>query len=83
VLQPKIAARAMKYIETLDRPTKKRIKNKILELCRDPTDIRLSKPLHGDLRRTARVGSYRLLFVIEGEILLVSDVGPRGEIYKK
>jgi mRNA interferase RelE/StbE len=72
----------MKYIETLDQPTRKRIKNKITELCRDPTDIRLSKPLQGDHRRTARVGSYRILFIIEGETLLISEVGPRGEIYR-
>jgi mRNA-degrading endonuclease RelE of RelBE toxin-antitoxin system len=55
------------------------MKDKIAELAKDPFDIRTSKPLRDSTKRSARIGSYRILF----KILLVSDIGPRGQIYRK
>jgi mRNA-degrading endonuclease RelE of RelBE toxin-antitoxin system len=43
---------------------------------------RLSKPLRNSSKQTARVGDYRILFVVESGILLVSFIGPRGQIYR-
>ena len=81
-LQPQISKNAFKYIEPLDKPTKARIKEKIRELCRFPFDIRISKPLVGSDRRSARVGAYRILFIVIERTLLVADVGPRGQVYR-
>jgi mRNA-degrading endonuclease RelE of RelBE toxin-antitoxin system len=69
----------------LDATTRKRIKDKIIELARDPFNIRISKPLRNSDKRSARVGSYRILFiVIPGDnVLLVSAVGPRNQIYRE
>jgi mRNA-degrading endonuclease RelE of RelBE toxin-antitoxin system len=69
----------------LDAATRKRIKDKIIELARDPFNIRISKPLRNSDKRSARVGSYRILFiVIPGDnVLLVSAVGPRNQIYRE
>lgn len=84
---PKISGTAQKYILSLDKPTRKRIADKIEELCKDPINIRTSKPLTASYKRSARVGSYRILFTLAEEngnqILLVSDVGQRGQIYRK
>ena len=83
VLAIKLSSAALKYIQALDRVTQERVKDKLKELAADPFNIRTSKPLVGSHKRTCRVGAYRILFVIEGKILLVSDVGPRGQIYRK
>jgi mRNA-degrading endonuclease RelE of RelBE toxin-antitoxin system len=85
VLAPTIAPDALKYINSLDQTTRSRIKDKIVELAKDPFNIRLSKPLRNSDKRTARVGNYRILFVVipEKESLLISAVGPRGDIYRQ
>jgi mRNA interferase RelE/StbE len=81
-LESRFASAALKYFKSLDKTTQRRIKDKIAELELDPQNIRTSKPLQGAQKRSARVGSYRILFLIEGNILLVSDIGPRGQVYR-
>lgn len=85
MLEPRISQSAQKYVSQLDATTRKRIKDKIIELARDPFNIRISKPLRNSDKRSARVGSYRILFiVIPGDnVLLVSAVGPRNQIYRE
>ena len=82
-LEARFATSALKYFQSLDKTTQRRIKDKIAELEIDPQNIRTSKPLKGAQKRSARVGSFRILFLIESNILLVSDIGPRGQIYRK
>ena len=82
-LEPQLSSDAVKYIKALDQPTRKRIADKISELAADPFNIRVSKPLKNSDKRTARVGSYRILFIVLEKVLLVSDVGPRNQIYRK
>ena len=79
---PKLSSDALKYLNTLDRTTAKRITEIISVLAREPYNLRLSKPLKNSNKRTARVGDYRILFVVESGILLVSFIGPRGQIYR-
>jgi len=79
---PKLSSDALKYLNTLDRTTAKRITEKITTLAEDPYNLRLSKLLKNGNKRTARVGDYRILFVVEAGILLVSFIGPRGQIYR-
>jgi mRNA-degrading endonuclease RelE of RelBE toxin-antitoxin system len=81
---------ALKYLDSLDQTMKRRIAVKLRELADDPFNIRLSKPVVSAAKRTARVGAYRILFVvvesdpsIPAGVLLVSDIGPRGQIYRK
>ncbi len=79
---------AVKAINAMDSPTKKRIKTAIEGLKETPPlgDI---KPLQGSKDGTMRlrVGKYRVLFRYdkdnEIEILLILDIGPRGNIYKR
>jgi mRNA-degrading endonuclease RelE of RelBE toxin-antitoxin system len=79
---PKLSSDALKYLSSLDRTTAKRITEKIAALAYEPYNLRLSKPLKNSNKRTARVGDYRILFVVEAGILLVSFIGPRGQIYR-
>jgi mRNA-degrading endonuclease RelE of RelBE toxin-antitoxin system len=79
---PKLSSDALKYLNSLDRTTAKRITEKITALAYEPYNLRLSKPLKNSNKRTARVGDYRILFVVEAGFLLVSFIGPRGQIYR-
>lgn len=79
--------KAVKYINTLDRPTKQRIKAAIEGLTETPPkgDI---KPLQGftDGKKRLRVGKYRIIYNYlpdgEIEILYIYNVDSRGDIYK-
>jgi mRNA-degrading endonuclease RelE of RelBE toxin-antitoxin system len=82
-LTVRLSQKAAKYIGALDAPTKKRITERLKEICEDPLNLRLSKPLTGTNKRSTRIGPYRILILIAGEVLLVSDAGPRGQIYKR
>lgn len=82
-LQTRFLATPQKYFYTLDKPTQKRIQQKLDALAASPYDPRLSKPLTDLKKRTARVGDYRIIFEIEEPLLLVYDIGPRGQIYRR
>ncbi len=81
-LTVRLGKRSANYLESLDAPTRKRVKEKLKAIAENPTDLRLSKPLTGDNRRSARVGKYRILLLIEGDVLLVSAIGSRGQVYR-
>jgi mRNA-degrading endonuclease RelE of RelBE toxin-antitoxin system len=82
LLEIKLTATAFKYLKSLEKPTKQRIQEKLTAIAAAPTDPRLSKPLTGVTKRTARVCEYRIIFEIDQKMLLVADVGPRGRIYR-
>lgn len=79
--------KAAKYINTLDKPTKQRIKTGIEGLTENPPkgDI---KPLQGysDGRKRLRIGNYRIIYNYtqneEIKILYIMNVDTRGDIYK-
>ncbi len=81
------AKSAVKYIESLDRPTKQRIKAGIEGLAETPPkgDI---KTLQGysDGRKRLRIGKYRIIYNDKQdggiEILYIMNVDTRGDIYK-
>ena len=77
---------ARKYLASLDRKTQIRLLQAIEELAKFPPTGDL-KPLEGIKGKyRLRVGSYRIIFSYgkDGEIiiLLIEDIGPRGDIYK-
>jgi len=57
------------------------------QVCLNPLDPQLSKPLHGQLdrRRSIRLGDLRIVFriLIEERIVDITHIGPRGDIYKQ
>lgn len=67
---------ALKFLKKQDVPTRKRIINAINLLAGDV------KALQGRNDYRLRVGDYRIIFDINGNILLIEAIGNRGQIYK-
>lgn len=78
-MQIEYKKKAVKYISSCDRATKQRLKNAIEKL-----------PL-GDVKKLVgfekeyrlRVGDLRVLFSIEDDIIIINDILPRGQVYKR
>lgn len=75
---------AAKYIKSLDATTRKRFKQKIADIEKDPFDLRNSKPLANRTERSARIGDYRILIEVDvvREIVNLVHAAPRGQVYK-
>lgn len=83
-LRIQFSSTAAKYVSGLDRPTKSRLAGKLDQIAAAPYDVQHSKPLTATEKRSARVGKYRLLLLIEVHVncLRVVDVASRGQIYR-
>ena len=87
-MEIRYAKAAAKYLESLDRETKRRIRSGIIGLTQNPPvgDIKAIKE-YSDGRLRLRVGKYRVIYRydLDGrlEILLVIDIDSRGGIYKR
>lgn len=68
---------AIKFLKKQDVPTRKRIVNAI-ELL-PVGDV---KALQGRNGYRLRVGSYRVIFDMDGNVLFIEQIGNRGQIYK-
>jgi mRNA-degrading endonuclease RelE of RelBE toxin-antitoxin system len=82
-LAVKITDTPAKYLRSLDKPTQTRIIEKLKAIAENHLDSRLSYPLVAQEKRCTRVGRYRVLFEVFGQELIVSDIGPRGQIYRR
>ena len=86
-MQIKYSRDALKFLAKLDPKAVNRIRNAIQGLAKSPPegDIR---PLQGysDGRKRLRVGGWRVIYRCdrdgELEVLLIIDIGNRGEVYK-
>lgn len=87
-MEIRYAKAAAKYLESLDRDTKRRIHAGIMGLTQKPPagDIKVLKG-YSDGRLRLRVGKYRVAYRYghDGgiEILQVIDIDSRGGIYKR
>ena len=73
------ARAAVKVINSMDRPTKQRIKAGIEKLPQG--DIKPLQGSNGSYR--LRVGDWRILFSYpEDGTILIEKIGPRGGVYK-
>ena len=70
--------KALKFLKKQDIPTRKRIVDQ-LERHHTEGDI---KKLQGVNRYRLRVGTFRVLFDVNGIIIDIIDIGNRGQIYK-
>lgn len=86
-MRVKYSKDALKFLARLDQKSVARIRAAIQGLTRNPPEGDI-KPLQGysDHRRRLRVGGWRIVFKYgnDGElmVLLVIDIGNRGDIYK-
>lgn len=70
---------AAKHIQEQDKPTKQRLKMAIEKL--PDGDVKKLQGYKNDYR--LRVGNLRVLFAIEDDIIIIKDVLPRGQAYKR
>lgn len=81
-----LAKPAARTLERVDAATARRIRSKLRSIAADPYNIGLSKPLTGvqDLR-SARVGSWRVLFSLDDahRTVYVVAIRPRGAAYRR
>jgi mRNA-degrading endonuclease RelE of RelBE toxin-antitoxin system len=82
-LQIVLTKSAAKSLQALDATTRRRIKEKIESVAADPFNPINSYPLQGTDKRSARVGGYRILLLIQEPNLLVVDIESRGQAYKR
>jgi mRNA interferase RelE/StbE len=77
----RIQKQALKYINKLDRPTAKRIRDAIDSIAENP-NIGERLTSHG-CEYKYRVGSYRILYdVYDNELIIeIVKVNPRGQVY--
>lgn len=62
-----------------------RIRDKVLEVARDPyADHPNVTKLQGRTGYRLRVGDWRVLYEVQNDqlVVLVLDIGPRGQIYR-
>jgi mRNA interferase RelE/StbE len=79
LLRPVVA----KYLGRLGNPHKDRIKATFEDLSKEPPegDIRPVIGRRGYFR--LRIGEFRALYRIEGHTIFVTNIDPRGQVYKK
>ena len=73
------------YLERLPRDVQRRVVSRLDQVSEDPFGAH-TKPLAGPgSRRAARVGGLRIVFTVDRErrVVEVSDIGPRGDIYRR
>lgn len=70
--------KAVKYINSADKPTKKRLKEAIEKIPFG--DIKKLSGFENEYR--LRVGDLRILFTVENDIITINDIKPRGQAYK-
>lgn len=68
---------AIKFILKQDKPTKQRLQQAIENLPNG--DV---KKLQGQPFYRLRIGDFRVLFNANGQLIFISKIGNRGEIYK-
>jgi mRNA-degrading endonuclease RelE of RelBE toxin-antitoxin system len=73
---------AAKYLDVLDTVTRSRIIEKVANVAEEPDNPRHSYPLKNSQKRSARVGKYRVLLLVQEEALIVADIDSRGQVYR-
>lgn len=71
--------KAVKYINSADKPTKKRLQKAIEKIPFG--DIKKLQGVKNGYR--LRVGDIRVLFSIEGDSVYIDNIIPRGQAYKR
>ncbi len=77
-----IPEKILKKLKKLDSETKERIINKIDEILKDPKKYKMLRyELKG--KRSARVGKWRIIYVIDGDKVVILSIAPRKNVYER
>ena len=77
-MQIQYKKKAVKYINSADKSTKKRLKEAIEKIPFG--DIKKLSGFENEYR--LRVGNLRVLFTLEENIITINDIDSRGQVYK-
>lgn len=78
-MQIEYSKKAVKYINIVNKSTKKRLKEAIEKIPFG--DIKKLQGVDNGYR--LRVGDLRVLFSIEDDIIYIDSIIPRGQVYKR
>lgn len=78
-MQIEYSKRAVKYINSSDKSTKKRLKEAIVKIPFG--DIKRLQGIEDGYR--LRVGDLRVLFSMYGDKIYIDNIIPRGQTYKR
>ena len=78
-MQVRFKKQAIKYLSGCGKKTKKRLKEAIHSLPLG--DVKKLKGYENYYR--LRVGELRVLYTLEDENIIITDILPRGEVYKR
>lgn len=78
-LKIEYSRKSVKYINSVDKPTKKRLREAIEKIPLG--DIKKLQGLENGYR--LRVGDLRVLFSIEDDTIYIDNIIPRGQAYKR
>jgi mRNA interferase RelE/StbE len=76
-----LSPQAVKNLDKLNEPMKTRILKAIKKLESEPPQGDV-KSLTGRSGYRLRIGDYRVLFGIKDDIIIITDITPRGQAYK-
>jgi mRNA interferase RelE/StbE len=74
---------AEKYLDRLDAPTRGRIKDALKDLAKEPPEGDIIPVVGQAGYFRLRVGGFRALYRIENNTIFVTNIDPRGQVYKK
>ena len=79
----KMYKQAEKYLNKLDINTKERVREGIKGLLKNPPAGNI-KELKGEFQglNRLRVGGFRIIYFIDGEFIKITNIFPRGDLYK-
>ena len=77
-----IVKKATKYFEKLSKSTKRRINEALIGLSNEPPEGDIKK-LQGRNDYRLRVGDFRILYRIEPDVVIITNIAPRGQAYKE
>jgi mRNA interferase RelE/StbE len=80
----KMHKQAEKYFNRLDSDTKERIRKGMHGLLKNPP-IGNIKDLRGEFQGLKRlqIGGFRIIYIPDGNIIKVTNILPRGDVYKR
>ena len=78
-----LSAGALRDLQKIDPTIATRIIEKIMWLEKNFADI-MPEPLHRELKgsQKLRVGDYRVVYSVRGNVIIVEMVGHRRDVYK-
>ena len=74
--------KAIKYFERLNKSTQIRVNEALGGLLYEPPQGDIKK-LHRRNNYRLRVGNLRILYRIEPDVVIITNIAPRGQAYKE